>query len=77
LGFEVERAYGGFEKLAVEFLLLDDACDVAKVSLVSAFPIGLEFVEDDVFGRSDCDLTVGCGDPAGMGERPVEAGMIP
>ena len=60
----------------IEFLLLDHACDVAEVALVSGFPVEVEFVEDDVFGRGDGDFARAGLDAAGMCERPGESWMI-
>ena len=70
LGFEAELANGLVEIGMVEFLLFDDAGDVAEVFLGAAFAIKFEFVEDDVFGRGKIDGRARGFDAADFLQRP-------
>ena len=57
MGGEVEGGEVVLEECLVEFLLLDDACDVAEVALVLGFLVEAELVDDDVFGRCETYFT--------------------
>jgi hypothetical protein len=53
VGGEPEFIEEGCEVAEVQRLLLDDAGDVTEVLLGTAFAIEFQFVEDDVFWRSE------------------------
>ena len=59
-GGEVEGGELGLEKCLVEFLLFQDAGDIAEVALVLGLFIEAELVDDDVFGGGEGDLAGLC-----------------
>ena len=76
LGGEAEGGEVVVEEIVVEFLLFDDAGDIAKMALMFGFLVEAELVYDDVFGGGDVDFAGRGGDAAGVFERPWKGGMV-